>query len=108
MMKEFDRFESAQQTKVFDLLIHGICRGWLPCSATSVDREEFPPPADYTWRMHRFAAGAVVPAVIAILATAVISFAIIELSAVNVAGSHSAPEPASHVADAGEPVQRMP
>jgi hypothetical protein len=107
MMKEFDRFESAQQTKVFNLMIHGICRGWLPCSE-SVDRQEFPPPADYTWRMHRCAAGVVFPAVLAILATAVISSAIIKLSAVNVAGSHSTSEPASHVAEASEPVQRMP
>lgn len=65
------------RAEVFELMIHGVCRGWLPPpaddgSSAENDGRDSVPLLDFRPRAQRFAAGALVSAAVAFIAFAVI------------------------------------
>lgn len=108
MSKERSRADRSNQAEVFDLVVYGICRGWLPAPHHAfygsedhrIDTEssDFSEPVLHRPRRHTFSSGALASAAIAILVIAIVASGLMKFPLMNNMETEAGFEPARFVA----------
>ncbi|MDP9138474.1 MAG: hypothetical protein M3N38_09890 [Pseudomonadota bacterium] len=88
--------------KVLDLMIHGICRGWLPAGGANEGWSESTAAPTARRRLGMPAFDYAIAALVALITLAVIASGVIRLAATGKRIAGAVPESIRHVAEAGD------